>query len=519
MARLNNTLIVYKRKPYKPVPSLVAAHRQNTLESRKGKGMENGGVANKGKQATTPGESSVQKPSGTVNQLNNMVGSRAPVAQMIASTADIEETNKSSTVQVMTEPKAHVEERADGEGDGQKDKGDNEAGVQNKPQQEVALPNSLQSRGPSTPAKKAFAKKTAELQNSRLRQEKRTPLSRLKKAQQPTPVNKAGLTEDVTTEKDTPRAGGSRRKLADAMLTSGKEAEVVASAKKPKPSGNPSGNLKAMAEVLAPVEQAMELTPVVEQTKEPSPVAEQTKEPSPVAEQPKEPSPVAEQPKEPSPVAEQTKEPSPVAEQPKEPSPVAEQTKEPSPVAEQPKEPTPAVEEAKGLTSIVEQAEDENGSEEENVTETIAKNSYQPDVVHQSRLDGENKKQWLIEWKGYPKQKDWTWESVEMLREDCPEWVEEKENGSLNGDADVHEVEAILDKRKVRGKVQYRVKWEGWEANYNTWEPAEMLECDVPYMVEDFEKELKKTEKKRSAGKADMDGELPVARKRGRPRK
>ncbi|KAF7930182.1 hypothetical protein BELL_0176g00040 [Botrytis elliptica] len=479
MARLNNTLIVYKRKPYKPVPSLVAAHRQNTLESRKGNGMENGGVANKGKQATTPGESSVQKPSGTVNQLNNMVGSRAPVAQMIASTADIEETNKSSTVRVMTEPKAHVEERADSEGDGQKDKGDNEAGVQNKPQQEVALPNSLKSRGPSTPAKKAFTKKTAELQNSRLRQEKRTPLSRLKKAQQPTPVNKSGLTEDVTAEKDTPRAGGSRRKLADAMLTSGKEAEVVASAKKPKPSGNPSGNPKAMAEVLAPVEQAIELTPVVEQTKEPSPLAEQTKESSPVAEQ----------------------------------------TKEPSPVAEQPKEPTPAVEEAKGLTSTVEQAEDENGSEEENVTETIAKNSYQPDVVHQSRLDGENKKQWLIEWKGYPKQKDWTWESVEMLREDCPEWVEEKENGSLNGDADVHEVEAILDKRKVRGKFQYRVKWEGWEANYNTWEPAEMLECDVPYMVEDFEKELKKTEKKRSAGKADMDGELPVARKRGRPRK
>ncbi|KAF5873582.1 putative heterochromatin protein 1 protein [Botrytis fragariae] len=469
MARLNNTLIVYKRKPYKPVPSLVAAHRRNTLESRKGNGTENGGVAKKGKQATTPGESSVQKPSGTANQLNNMVGSRALVAQMIVSTTDGEETNKSSTEQVMIEPKAHVEERGDGEGDGQKDKEDNEAEVQNKPQQEVALPNPLQSRGPSTTAKKALAKRTAELQNSRLRQEKRTPLSRLKRAQHSTPDNKLGLTEDLPTEKDTPRGEGSRRKLAGAMLTSGKEAEIVASAKKPKPSGNPIGNPKALAEVLAPVKQAMELAPVVEQTKEPTPVAEQTEEPTPVAEQ----------------------------------------TKEPTPVAEQ----------AKGLTSIVEQAEDEDGSEEENVTETKAKNSYQPDIVHQSRLDGENNKQWLIEWKGYPKQKDWTWESVEMLREDCPEWVEEKENGSLNGDADVHEVEAILDKRKVRGKVQYRVKWEGWEANYNTWEPAEMLECDVPYMVEDFEKELKKTEKKRSVGKADMDAELPAAKKRGRPRK
>ncbi|TGO14232.1 hypothetical protein BTUL_0056g00410 [Botrytis tulipae] len=355
MARLNNTLIVYKRKPYKPVPSLVAAYRRNTLESRKGNGMEIGGVAKKGKQATTPGESSVQKPSETVSQLNRMVGPRAPVAQMVASTADGEETNRSSTVQVMAEPKAHIEERVDGEGDDQKDKEDNEAGVQNKPQQEVALPNSLQSRGPSTPAKKAFAKKTAELQNSRLRQEKRTPLSRLKKAQQSTPFNKARSTEHVTTEKDTPRRGGSRRKLADAMLTTGEEAEVVASAKKPKPSGNPSDNPKASPEVIAPVEQAVELTPVVEQTKEPTPIAEQ------------------------------------------------------------PRAPTPVIEEAKGLISILEQAEDENGSEEENVTETIAKNSYQPVVVHQSRLDGENNKQWLIEWKGYPKQKDWTWEATITL--------------------------------------------------------------------------------------------------------
>ncbi|KAF7949074.1 hypothetical protein EAE96_008246 [Botrytis aclada] len=440
MARLNNTLIVYKRKPYKPVPNLVAAHKRNTLESRKGNGTESGGVTKKGKQAATTGESSVQKPSGTVNQLNNnMVDLRAPVAQMIASTAVGEEVNRSSTEQVMTEPKAHVEERADGKGDGQKDKEDDEPEAQRQSHQEVPLPNSPQSRGPSTPAKKAIAKKTAELQNSRIPQEKRTPLSRLKRAQQPTPVNKAGLTEDITTEKDTPRSEGSRRKVASAMLTSGKEAEIVASAKKPKPSGNPSGNPKALAEALAPVEQANEPVSVVEQ--------------------------------------------------------------------------------AKGLASIVEQAEDANSSEEENVTETIAKNSYQPDKVHQSRMDGENNKQWLVEWKGYPKQKDWTWESVEMLREDCPEWVEEKENSSLNGDADVHEVEAIMDKRKVRGKIQYRVKWEGWEANYRTWEPAEMLECDVPYMVEEFEEELKKTGKKRGSEKADMDAERPAAKKRGRPRK
>ncbi|TGO86369.1 hypothetical protein BPOR_0310g00080 [Botrytis porri] len=516
MARLNNTLIVYKRKPYKPVPSLVAAHRRNTLESKKGNGTESGGVAKKGKQATTLGESSVQKPPGTVNQLNNMVGPRAPVAQMIASTAD-GENNGSSTQQVMTGPKAHVEERAVGEGDGQKDKEYNGAGAQNKPQQEVALPNLPQSRGPSTPAKKAIVKKNAELRNSRLRQEKRTPLSRLKNAQQPSPVTKAGLTEDLTTVKDTPRGGGSRKKLASAMLTSDKEAEIVASRKNPKPSGNPSGNPKTLARDLAPGEEAKEAASAVEQANEPSPVVEEANEPASIVEEANEPASVLEEDNEPASVLEEAKKPAPI-ERANEPSPVVEEAKEPAAI-EQADEPSPVVEEAKGLASIVEQTEDENDSEEENVTETIAKISYQPDIVHQSRMDGENNEQWLIEWKGYPKQKDWTWESVEMLREDCPEWVEEKEDGSLNGDADVYEVEAILDKRKVRGKVQYRVKWEGWEANYNTWEPAEMLECDVPYMVEDFEKEPEKTEKKRSAGKADMDSELPVARKRGRPRK
>ncbi|KAM0159734.1 hypothetical protein ACHAQE_004817 [Botrytis cinerea] len=440
MARLNNTLIVYKRKPYKPVPNLTAAHRRNVLEARKENETENGGAAKKDKQATTPEESSARESFGTVNQFNNMVGSRAPVAQMIASTADREEVNGSSTEQLISGRKAHVEERVDGEGDGQKDKGVNETEAQNQSQQEVTLPNSPQSRGTKTPTKKAIVKKTAELQSSRLHQERRTPPSMSKKAQQSPPVNKAGLTEDVTTEKDTPRRGGSQKILDGAILTPVKETEIVASAKKPKPSGNPSANPKALAK---------ELTPIVEQDKESAPVVEQVK----------------------------------------------------------------------GLTSIVKEVEHEDGSEDENVTESIVENSYQPNIVHQSRRDGENNKQWLIEWKGYPKQKDWTWESVEMLREDCPEWVEEKENDSLNGDADVHEVEKILDKRKVRGKVQYRVKWEGWEANYNTWEPAEMLECDVPYMVEDFEEELKKTEKKRNAGKSDMDAEPPAAKKRGRPRK
>ncbi|KAF7879511.1 hypothetical protein EAF04_000707 [Stromatinia cepivora] len=163
---------------------------------------------------------------------------------------------------------------------------------------------------------------------------------------------------------------------------------------------------------------------------------------------------------------------------------------------------------------------DDDDSESENATEGLTKKSYQPRTVQGSRMDGEDNEQLLIEWKGYPLQKDWTWESIERLRESCLDEVEKWENRAQNGAADIHEVEEILDKRTFRGKVQYHVKWDGWQAKYNTWEPAEMLEFDVPYMVEDFEKALKKKAgNKGIARKIDVDVELPAAKRRGRPRK
>jgi len=42
--------------------------------------------------------------------------------------------------------------------------------------------------------------------------------------------------------------------------------------------------------------------------------------------------------------------------------------------------------------------------------------------------------------------------------------------------AAVYEVEAILDRRRRRGEFQYRIKWKGYEAGDNTWEPHRHLE-------------------------------------------
>lgn len=49
-----------------------------------------------------------------------------------------------------------------------------------------------------------------------------------------------------------------------------------------------------------------------------------------------------------------------------------------------------------------------------------------------------------------------------------------------------YEVEKIIGKRFVRGKAQYRLKWDGFSTKYNSWEPAEYLSCSE--LLEDFEK-------------------------------
>jgi chromobox protein 1 len=137
--------------------------------------------------------------------------------------------------------------------------------------------------------------------------------------------------------------------------------------------------------------------------------------------------------------------------------------------------------------------QEKEGSSEED------EDDYEVEAIVDSRLR-RGKVQYLVKWKDWSDD-DNTWEVEKNIN--CKDLLdmfnknkEEKENakkgvapdsGKEAGDKvfedsedenEEYEVEAIVDKRIRRGKVQYLVKWKDWPEDDNTWEIQSNINCE-----------------------------------------